>query len=129
MKLFFIHLLSVLISVVEVVTLLMIYMLEFVFQVNLKNLTLKVYNLKSSVNETRFLVQHESCDRKYGLNESVCNLLQKWNHDEVGVSVKNEMIGRLFYSYIWNISMCDCECHKPCKIGEYLDINNVSSII
>ena len=24
--------------------------------------------------------------------------------------------------YIWNPSMCDCDCNKACKIGEYLDI-------
>ena len=34
------------------------------------------------VNETRFLVQHELCESKYGFIESVCNSKQKWNHDE-----------------------------------------------
>ena len=24
--------------------------------------------------------------------------------------------------YIWNPSMCDCDCNKACKIDEYLDI-------
>ena len=33
-------------------------------------------------NESRFLVQHESCDSKCGLNESVCNSKQQWNHGE-----------------------------------------------
>ena len=32
--------------------------------------------------ETRFLVQHDSCKCKCKLNESVCNLKQKWNRDE-----------------------------------------------
>ena len=36
----------------------------------------------SGVNETRFLVQHESCNCKCRLNESVCNSKQRWNHDE-----------------------------------------------
>ena len=27
-----------------------------------------------------------------------------------------------------NPSSCDCECDKTCKIGEYLDINNVTWI-
>ena len=36
----------------------------------------------SSVNETRFLVQHESCEWKCRLNESLCKSKQKWNHDE-----------------------------------------------
>ena len=36
----------------------------------------------SGVNETRFLVQHESCNCKCELNESVCNSKQKWNHNK-----------------------------------------------
>ena len=36
----------------------------------------------SGVNETRFLVQHESCECKCGLNESVCNSKQKCNQNE-----------------------------------------------
>ena len=35
----------------------------------------------SGVNETRFLIQHESCGCKCGLNEIVCNSKQKWNPD------------------------------------------------
>ena len=61
---FFIHLLLVLINIVEVVTLLVIHILE------------------KGVNETRILVQHKSCACRCGLNESVCNSKQKWNHDE-----------------------------------------------
>ena len=34
------------------------------------------------VNESIFLVQHESSEFKCGLNESVCNSKQKQNHDE-----------------------------------------------
>ena len=36
----------------------------------------------SGVNETKFLVWHESCECKCRLNESLCNSKQKWNHDE-----------------------------------------------
>ena len=68
MKIFNIHLLSVLISVLDVAILLMIHMLEYMFQIIL------------SVNETRFLIQHNSCERKYRLSENVCNSKQKWNH-------------------------------------------------
>ena len=28
--------------------------------------------------------------------------------------------------YMWNPSMCDCECKKACKFDEYLDITNCS---
>ena len=43
---------------------------------------MNVFNLVSGVNETRFIVRHESCECKYGLNETVCNSKQKWNCDE-----------------------------------------------
>ena len=43
----------------------------------------------SGINETRVLVQHESCEYKCGLNESVCNSNQKWNHNKIAVDVKN----------------------------------------
>ena len=36
----------------------------------------------SRVNETGFLVQHEWCECKFGLNESVCNSKQKWKHEK-----------------------------------------------
>ena len=42
----------------------------------------ELFNLMSDVNGTRFLVQHESYECKYELNESVCNSKQKWNHYE-----------------------------------------------
>ena len=42
----------------------------------------KVFNLMFGVNETRVLVQHESCESKFRFNESVCNSKQKWNRDE-----------------------------------------------
>ena len=34
------------------------------------------------VNETRFLVQHESSERKCKLNEILFNSKQKWSHHE-----------------------------------------------
>ena len=42
----------------------------------------KIFDLMSGVNETRFVVQHESCECIWGLNESACNSKQKWNHNE-----------------------------------------------
>ena len=36
----------------------------------------------SGVNETIFLVHHQSCGCKCKLNESVYNSKQKWNHNE-----------------------------------------------
>ena len=70
MKLFFINLL--LISVVEIVTLLMIHMLESVFQKS---------KSMSRGNKIRFLYQHESCECKCRLNISICKSKQKWSHN------------------------------------------------
>ena len=42
----------------------------------------------SEVNETRFLIQHESCECKCRLNESVYNSKKK-RIMNVGMSVKN----------------------------------------
>ena len=36
----------------------------------------------SGINETRFLDQNKSCECKCTLKKCVCNLKQKWNHDE-----------------------------------------------
>ena len=41
-------------------------------------MNVKIFNLMSGKIE----IQHESCECKYRFNESVCNLKQKWNHDE-----------------------------------------------
>ena len=35
----------------------------------IKNTNVKVFNLMAGVNETRYLVQHESCETKCGLNK------------------------------------------------------------
>ena len=43
----------------------------------------------SGVNKTRFLVQHESCECKCGLNESVCNSKKKWKHNECWCECKD----------------------------------------
>ena len=45
-------------------------------------MNVKVLNAMWKVIGTRFLVRHDSCECKYGLNESVCNSKQKWNHNE-----------------------------------------------
>ena len=47
-----------------------------------KNMNVKVINSMLGVNETKFLIQHESFECKCRLNESACNSKQKWNHDK-----------------------------------------------
>ena len=121
MKFLFIHLLLVLISVAEVVAVLMIHMLKYAFQTEQKNLNVKVFHLMSGVNETRFLVQRESCDCKCTLNESAkkWNSKQKWNHNECWCECKElDDWSSCKDHYLWNPSTCDCECSK---IDEYLD--------
>ena len=45
-------------------------------------MNLRVFNLMSGINGTRFEVQHESCECKCGLNESICNSNQNWDPGE-----------------------------------------------
>ena len=40
-----------------------------------------------------------------------------------GVVVKSQ-ISSCKDDYAWNLSTCDCECNKACKIDEYLDNKN-----
>ena len=81
----------------------------------------------SGVNETRFLVQHESCECKCGLNESVCNSKQKWDYDECRCECKElNNWGFCEKYYMWNLSACDCGCNKGRRIDDYLDIKNCS---
>ena len=61
----------------------------------IKNLNVKVFNVMSRTNETRFMEWHETCKCK-------CRL----------------------YAIVWNASNCECECDKSCDIGEYLDYKN-----
>ena len=91
------------------------------------NMNVKVFYLMSGVNETRFLVQHESCECKCGLNESVCNSKQKWDYDECRCECKElNNWGFCEKYYMWNLSACDCGCNKGRRIDEYLDIKNCS---
>ena len=64
----------------------------------------------SRVKETRFLVPHQSCESKCGLNKSVCDSKQKWNHDEFWFECKElDDWGSFKKDYIWNPSKCDCD--------------------
>ena len=50
-------------------------------------MNVKVFSLMSKVNETRFLVQHQSSKRKCRLDESVCNSKQNGIMMNVAVSI------------------------------------------
>ena len=77
----------------------------------------------SGVNQTRFLVQHKSCESKCELNEVLCKSKQIWNRNECCYERK-ELDEWVFCKNdsIWNASTCDCECGKARKIYKYLDI-------
>ena len=61
MKLFFINLLSVLISLVRGWSTIDDSYARVCVPDKVKNMNVKVFNLMLGVNETRFLIQHESC--------------------------------------------------------------------
>ena len=91
----------------------------------IKNVNVKVFNLMSRTNETRFKEWHEKCKCKCRLNEIVCNYKQRWNKSKCRCECK-ELIdkGVCDKEFIWNPSNCECECDKTCGIGEYLDYEN-----
>ena len=92
-------------------------------------MNVKVFNAKSVVNETRFLVQHESCECKCRLNESVCNSKQIWNRDKCRFeSKKINDWGSCKDDFMLNPSTRDCACNKACKIIEYLDTKDFSCV-
>ena len=44
----------------------------------IKNINVKVFNLMSRTNETRYIKWHRTCKCKCRLNASVCNNKQRW---------------------------------------------------
>ena len=47
-----------------------------------KNLNVKVFNLKSRAKETKHIEWHETCKCKCRVGSSVCNNRQRWNNDK-----------------------------------------------
>ena len=90
-----------------------------------KTLNVKMFNLMSRTNETRYIEWHETCKCKYRLDGSVCNNKQCWNDDNCRCECK-ELIdkGVSDKGFICNPSNCECKCYKSCDIGEYLDYEN-----
>ena len=87
-----------------------------------KNLNVKVFYLISRTNETRHIVQHETCKCKYKLDSSVCNNKKRWNDDKYRCECKGLIDkGVCDKGYVWNPSNCECECDKSCDVVEYLD--------
>ena len=92
-----------------------------------KNLIIKAFSFLSGVNQARFLVQHELRECKCGLKESVYNSKQKWNHNECSCECKElDDLSSCKNDYMRNLSICEWEYDKACKIDQYLDIKNCS---
>ena len=87
-----------------------------------KYLNIKVFNLMSITNETRYIKWHETCECKCRLDGSVCNNKQTWNDDKCRCKCK-DLIDKdvCDKGYAWNPRNCECECDKSCDVGEYLD--------
>ena len=90
-----------------------------------KNTNVKVFNLFSRANETKYIKWHETCKWKCRLDANVCNNKQKWNGDKCRCECK-ELIdkGICGKGFNWNPSNCECEYDKSCDVGEYLDYKN-----
>ena len=80
-----------------------------------KNLNVKVFNLMSRTNETKFIKRHEKCKCICRLDGIICNSKQRWNEEKCGCECK-ELIdkGVCEKGYIWNPSNCGYD--KSCDI-------------
>ena len=90
-----------------------------------KNIYLKVFNLMSRTNETKYVEWHKTSKYKCRLDASVCNSKQCWNNENCRCECK-ELInkGICDKGFIWNPINCECECDNSCDVGEYLDYAN-----
>ena len=75
------------------------------------------------LNETRYVLRHESCKCICRLNLSVCNSKQIWKSDTCRCGCNEEFAGIISCEkgYTWNPSTCECQCDTWCKPGQYLD--------
>ena len=53
-----------------------------------KDLNVRVFNLKSRTNETRHIKWHETCKCICGLDKIICNSKQRWNEDKCRCAMK-----------------------------------------
>ena len=90
-----------------------------------KNLNVKVFNLISRTNETKFIEWYKECKCICRLDGIICNNKQRWNENKCRCECK-ELIDEdvCEKGYIWNPSNCECKCDKSCDIGEYLVYSN-----
>ena len=68
-----------------------------------KNLNVKVFNLMSRTNETRYIEWHEACKCKCRLDASVSNTKERWNDVNAGVNANNQLIKVYVTKYLFGI--------------------------
>ena len=92
----------------------------------IKNVNIKVYSFLMRLNETRNVLQHESCKCVCKLNSTVCNSKQIWNSDTCRCDCNEDFASMISRDkgYTWNPSTCECQCDMWCKPGQYLDHKN-----
>ena len=88
-----------------------------------KDMNIKVFNLMSRTNETRFISLHKTCSCKGRLDANVCKC---WINDLSCRCECKEWIykGKCDDGFIWNPRKCECECDHSCNFDEYLDYAN-----
>ena len=102
-------------------------MKNYVFLMLVKT-NVKVFNLISRINETKYIKWHETCKCKCRLDATVYNNEQKWNEDKCRCECK-ELIDKGIWDkgFNWNPGNCECECDKSYDVGEYLIIKTVNT--
>ena len=86
----------------------------------IKNINVKVFNLMSRTNETKFIEWYESCKCECRLDVIVCNNKQCWNKNKWRCECKTLIDkGVCDKGFIWNPNNCECD------VGEYLDYENL----
>ena len=91
-----------------------------------RDMNIKVFNLLARINETRKVVSHETCKCVCRLRSAVCNDRQEWYENKCICKCKEDLVSKLACDkgYMWNTSICSCECDKYCETGQYLDYKN-----
>ena len=86
-----------------------------------------VFNVIKAVNmQVHNVLWHESCKYVCKLNSSICNNKQNWNSDTCRCDCNEDFAGIISCAkgYTWYPSICECQCDKWCKPGQYLDHKN-----
>ena len=78
------------------------------------------------LNETPYILWHESRKCVCKLNSSVCNNKQIWNDDTCRCDCNEDFTDIISCDkgYTWNPNTCKYQCDTWCKQGQYLDHKN-----